>query len=178
MRRNKRINTRRMAKPDPLTINHLVILTCLNEDKLEAEKLARTKYTGGQKGGPPPDLLGDINVEPTPEFDDAEQRAARQELKTNPVVRVMYNILANEVNKAVSKSLGYIPPSAVCQRAHFTGLFTKTHICEEASLTSALVISEPVCVCTENGCKKSLKRKRRRIIRKTGPLFGVGPVMS
>ncbi|KAJ8697595.1 hypothetical protein PTI98_004379 [Pleurotus ostreatus] len=150
MGRNKHLSTRRMAKPDPLTINHLVILTCLNEDKVEVEKLARVKSTVSQKGGPLPDFLGEIEVEP----DNAERRGARQGLKTNPAVRAMYNILANEVNKAVSKSLGYIPPSAVCQRAHFASLFTKTHIREEATLTSTLVISEPVCPCTEDGCKK------------------------
>ncbi|KAG9219564.1 hypothetical protein CCMSSC00406_0008229 [Pleurotus cornucopiae] len=176
MRRNKHLSTRRMAKPDPLTINHLVILTCLNEDKVEVEKLARIKSTGGKEDGPPPDFLGEIEVEPIRGFDDAERRAARQELKINPAVRAMYNILANEVNKAVSKSLGYIPPSAVCQRAHFAGLFTKTHIREEASLTSALVISEPVCACTEDGCKKSLKRKRRRIITKTGSIIPLLPL--
>lgn len=82
MRRNKNISTR--PKPDPLTINHLVILTCLNKDKLEVEKLARIKSTGGQKGGQLPDFLGEIEVEPIREFDEAERRAARQELKTNP----------------------------------------------------------------------------------------------
>ncbi len=70
--------------PDPLTINHLVILTSLNEDELDVEKLARIKSTGGQKGGQPPDILGEIEAEPIREFDDAERRAARQELKTNP----------------------------------------------------------------------------------------------
>lgn len=73
-----------MAKPDPLTINHLVILTCLNEDKVEVEKLARIKSTGGKEDGPPPDFLGEIEVEPIRGFDDAERRAARQELKINP----------------------------------------------------------------------------------------------
>ncbi|KDQ28747.1 hypothetical protein PLEOSDRAFT_1102787 [Pleurotus ostreatus PC15] len=176
MGRNKHLSTRRMAKPDPLTINHLVILTCLNDDKVEVEKLARVKSTGCQKGGPLPDFLGEIEVGPIREFDNAERRGARQGLKTNPAVRAMYNILANEVNKAVSKSLGYIPPSAVCQRAHFASLFTKTHIREEATLTSTLVISEPVCLCTEDGCKKILKRKRRRITAKTGSIIPLLPL--
>ncbi|KAF4600456.1 hypothetical protein AB1N83_008934 [Pleurotus pulmonarius] len=174
MGRNKNKSTRRM--PDPLTINHLVILTALNEDKLDVEKLARIKSAGGQKGGQPPDFLGEIEVEPIREFDDAERRAARQELKTNPAVRAMYNILASEVNKAVSKSLGFVPPSAMCQRAHFAGLFTKTHIREEASLTSVLVFSEPACACTEDGCRKSLKRKRRRLITKTGNIIPLLPL--